>query len=275
MAKLILNETIRGPPPAECEIGDIDDGVTLVSFRTPLVARRHGRSFERPTAEELKDAVKAADRFVVFLVTRSNGNAAGKPCPVYAINLRKPLMRGDLGVAITKEGELLKDGAEILGVVKRRAAEDKSVHRDCMYFEGCLIVDIIDNNISGSDPHQGWEAYRALRAGSSVQLVIPADEEYREQLYHMTSSKDGSERAHAARGLKNYPGKKTVRILKTLLMDADRSRHSLRGKNGRVGKEIWYPVRCSAYESLLYLGVDAKMPNGVSEGCFWRSPNVK
>jgi len=84
-------------------------------------------------------------------------------------------------------------------------------------------------------------------AGSSVMLIVPADEEHRKRFVKMAESKDVWLRAHAASELKKYPGEETEKLLWELTKDTTTTFSHYAAD---IIAEVTYPVREAAFRSL-------------------------
>jgi hypothetical protein len=99
--------------------------------------------------------------------------------------------------------------------------------------------------------------FNELWAGSSVLMVVPADEKRLALALANVRSKNVHERAVGAKLLRHYPGKDTVKVLMELLTDPGEVQSI--GAGGKVEK-VYYPVRQEAYQSLLDLGEKPAKP---------------
>lgn len=107
-----------------------------------------------------------------------------------------------------------------------------------------------------SAPHDS-PLYDDLNSRSGVLITIPADEEYRQHLLKLIKSKDLWERKTAAHQIQAYPGTETVKLLREMLRDSETTEvMDVKGDSS----EMFYPVRLSAYDSLMKLGEKPEMP---------------
>ncbi len=111
-------------------------------------------------------------------------------------------------------------------------------------------------------------AFRALYAGSSCYLVVPADPELRAGLVEQLRAVDVAVRARAAWRLSRYPGEETVAALKAAL--ADPGTVVVRTHDGERTTDVTtWPVRQNAYDALVVLKVEVAKPEG------WRAEDAR
>jgi len=103
----------------------------------------------------------------------------------------------------------------------------------------------------------GADIYPSVYAGSACYINVPAEQKYRSLALSKARSASQSQRIQGAQMLRNYPGSKTVQILRMLLYDESRQ-DWFNGPDQLV--KITYDVRRAAYESLLALGQKPPKP---------------
>ncbi len=219
------------------------------------------RYYAQGTKDSPPKKLGKADKFLVFFPRAKKEDKEVKTR--YTICLSAPNVRGFRSIAFTKDFRVLKREEDILKVVGRRVKLKKSPglaspEKAANVFtppSGFLRVEI---------PYDK-EAFRALWAGSVCYLVVPADEEFKHQLLREVKSRDVWTRARAASRLTAYPGKDTVKLLRSLLADKGTAKITSYDRSKKKTTVTVYPVRQAAYEALKRLGEKVEKPKGLKQ----------
>lgn len=157
-----------------------------------------------------------------LLVPTSDGQL-----PLSLIDLSQPLKN-----LYTKDARTLTDKSELLGI--------------CRAWSRSPIANSLMQEVPMESP-----IHRELWGGSSVFLIVPAEDEYRARFLAQARSQDSYARQSAAAELWKFPGEDTETVLRELLND--RSENTWMSSNDTIAR-IEYGVRAAASRSLQELG---------------------
>ena len=145
-----------------------------------------------------------------------------------------------------------KDAKEILSIVRRWATWKKHTVEI-----GAPNIFKPQTGYLRLELQPGADVFHEVYAGSACYINVPAEEKYRSLALSKAKSQKAWERREGAEMLVNYPGAETIRILRTLLYDTtEQASTESSDKLVRIG----YPLRRSAYESLIALGQKPTKP---------------
>lgn len=201
-------ETVKGPHDVvyeDCTVsvkrslkGPVEEG------RFAFTLRRVGASpSARPFLESKHD--------VLFLLEKSENHGPEKrldgrwvPTKLHPLSL---IDLSKIGKVYSRETKPVTDRNALLTIVEEWADSPiaHSLYRD-VPFESEAFAD-------------NW-------AGSSVMILVPAEERYRAEFLKLARSENPAERARGAAQLGKYPGEETVKVLRGLLDDTSESRSS-------------------------------------------------
>lgn len=185
----------------------------------------------------------------------------------YWINLDNPCTELSGGVAYTKNGEVLKEGAGILKLAQERVKGKARPNWQAGGYRG------VPESLYIEAP---GESAQALWAGSSTFLYVPPDPEfknvltqrYRGGLMRRERWEDDIRTGISLLALSYYPDKDVIQLLKHALSDGHYRQFKLREdpKSGFPGEVIrLYVLRQVAYEALTAMGQKVAKPEHFCE----------
>ena len=218
-------------------------------------------------------------KYLLFLDRNDEKKDDKKLEVVYWINLDNPCTRMK-GVAYTKDGNIVADGADILKMARNQIKRNLPGHRSTPRLVG------MQNSFIISAP---GPAAMALWAGSVVYFYVPPDPIFRERfhrIFRMNNRRQHAlwDTAFSLVPLSYYKDDETVAILKKALSDPRSHRYRIYKGNKTETIDV-YPIRQLAYEGLLAAGHQVVEPEhfckyltattGFQRGWTFRDPDAQ